>query len=175
MQGQSVEKNARTAIYPGSFDPITNGHLDILSRALKIFDKIIIAVLRNGSKEPLFSVEERMSMIKQVTSGMNVVIESFDGLLADYVRQKETNIIIRSLRATSDFDYEFQMAVMNSQMNREMESIFLMTGKEYFFLSSSVVKEIASRGGDVSWLVPPVVAEKLKAKLRSSGSNNGEE
>lgn len=162
---KTKESNQGVAIYPGSFDPITNGHLAILKRALKVFNKVIISILEHKDKNPLFSVKERKEMITKVTKGLNVEIDSFDGLLAEYVKTKETHLVIRSLRATNDFDYEFQMAIMNSNLNPDMESIFFMAGKEYIFLSSSSVKEVAKHGGDVSMMVPQEVVSKLKDKF----------
>jgi pantetheine-phosphate adenylyltransferase len=159
-----MEKAERIAIYPGSFDPITFGHLDILKRALKVFDHVTIAILDNHEKKPLFSVEERKGLIASSTKGLGVAIESFDGLLADYARKKKINTIVRSLRSVSDFDYEFQMAVANSNLNPDMESVFFMTGKEYLFLSSSVAKEVARHGGDISNMVPGEVAKRLREK-----------
>jgi pantetheine-phosphate adenylyltransferase len=156
----------KTAIYPGTFDPITNGHLSIVKRALKIFDKLIIAILINAQKTPLFPVHERIDMIKAVISGIpNVEVESFDGLLVDYVIQKDSNVILRGLRALSDFEYEFQMALMNRKLNREVQSIFLMTDYKWFYTSSTIIKEAASLGGDVSGLVPGIVNRKLKEKF----------
>lgn len=154
----------RIAIYPGSFDPITNGHLDVIKRASKLFDKVIVAVLANPSKTPLLTTEERLALISSAVDPEKVLVESFNGLLADYVKGKNLNAVIRSLRATSDFDYEFQMAVMNKELNPGMESVFLMTSKENFFLSSSAVKEIARLGGDISEMVPSGVAKKLLDK-----------
>ena len=154
------------AIYPGTFDPITNGHLSILTRALKIFDKLIIAILNNPQKAPLFTLEERISLIKKVLKDKpNIEIDSFDGLLVDYVVQKESNVIIRGLRALSDFEYEFQMALMNRKLNRDVQSIFLMTDYKWFYTSSTIIKEAASLGGDISGLVPPIICEKLKEKF----------
>ncbi len=158
--------NAKTAIYPGTFDPITNGHLSILTRALKIFDKLIIAILNNPQKAPLFSLDERISLIKQVLKDKpNIEIDSFDGLLVDYVVQKGSNVIIRGLRALSDFEYEFQLALMNRKLNRDVQSIFLMTDYKWFYTSSTIIKEAASLGGDTSGLVPPIICEKLKEKF----------
>ena len=158
--------NAKTAIYAGTFDPITNGHLSILTRALKIFDKLTIAILNNPQKAPLFSLDERISLIKQVLKDKpNIEIDSFDGLLVDYVVQKGSNVIIRGLRALSDFEYEFQLALMNRKLNRDVQSIFLMTDYKWFYTSSTIIKEAASLGGDISGLVPPIICEKLKEKF----------
>jgi len=155
-----------TAVYPGTFDPITNGHLSIVNRALKIFDKLIIAILNNPFKAPLFSLEERISMIRQtLKEKTNVEVDSFDGLLVDYVIKKKSNVILRGLRALSDFEYEFQMALMNRKLNREVQSIFLMTDYKWFYTSSTIIKEAASLGGDISGLVPAIVNERLKKKF----------
>jgi pantetheine-phosphate adenylyltransferase len=155
----------KTAIYPGSFDPITNGHLDIIKRALKLFDRLIVAVGANMEKNPLFSVKEREELISESTKGLNVEIDSFDGLLVDYAKKKKITTIVRSLRALSDFEYEFQMAVVNRKLAPDMESVFLMTDKDYFFLNSSVVKQIAMHHGNVSCFVPKNVEKKLKEKF----------
>lgn len=153
----------KRAIYPGSFDPITNGHLDIISRTARLFDEVVVAVIRNPEKEPRYSLEQRVSMIeKSVSSLPNVTVESFAGLLVDYTKQKQARVIIRGLRAVSDFDYEFQMALTNRKMAPEIETLFLMTDYKYSYLSSSFVKQIAYFGGDISEMVPPVVVEKLK-------------
>ena len=158
--------NGRSAIYPGTFDPITNGHLSIVDRALTIFDKLIIAILNNPQKEPLFTVEERIDMIKESLNGApNVEIDTFDGLLVDYAVQKKANVILRGLRALSDFEYEFQMALMNRKLNREVQSIFLMTDYKWFYISSTIIKEAASLGGDTSGLVPEIVDRRLKEKF----------
>ena len=158
--------NGRTAIYPGTFDPITNGHLSIVKRALQIFDKLIIAILNNPQKKPLFSIDERISMIKDVLKETpNIEIDKFDGLLVDYAILKDSNVILRGLRALSDFEYEFQLALMNRKLNRDVQSIFLMTDYKWFYTSSTIIKEAASLGGDVSGLVPPVVCRKLKEKF----------
>ncbi len=161
----------KIAIYPGSFDPITYGHIDIIKRALKIFDKLIVAVGTHYKKEPLFSVKERIALIKEVTKNMPVEVDSFDGLLVDYVKKKDCKTIIRSLRAVSDFDYEFQMAVVNRKLCPELETVFLMTDKEYFFLNSTVVKEIAEHKGEISCLVPPPVEKALRRKLNKQESD----
>ena len=159
----------KTAVYPGSFDPITNGHLSIITRAQGIFDKLILAILKNPQKAPLFSVEERIHMIKQGIKGLpNVEVDTFDGLLVDYAMQKKANVILRGLRALSDFEYEFQMALMNRKMNRVVQSIFLMTDYKWFYISSTIIKEAASLGGDISGLVPEIVNQKLKEKFGQS-------
>jgi pantetheine-phosphate adenylyltransferase len=155
-----------TAVYPGTFDPITNGHLSIVSRALKIFDKLVIAILNNPFKAPLFSLEERIDMIqKALKDKSSVEVDSFDGLLVDYVVKKKSNVILRGLRALSDFEYEFQMALMNRKLNREVQSIFLMTDYKWFYTSSTIIKEAASLGGDISGLVPALVNQKLREKF----------
>lgn len=156
----------RCAIYPGSFDPITNGHLSIVDRALTIFDKLTIAILTNPQKEPLFSIEERISMIKESLNGSpNVEVDTFGGLLVDYAVEKKANVILRGLRALSDFEYEFQMALMNRKLNREVQSLFLMTDYKWFYISSTIIKEAAGLGGDISGLVPEIVEKRLKEKF----------
>jgi len=156
----------KTAIYPGFFDPVTNGHLSIVSRALKIFDRLIIAILKNPQKNPLFTVDERIYMITQSLKGeKNVEVDTFDGLLVDYAVKKDSNVVIRGLRALSDFEYEFQMALMNRKLNRDIQSIFLMTDYKWFYTSSTIIKEAACFGGDISGLVPKVVNQKLKEKF----------
>jgi pantetheine-phosphate adenylyltransferase len=161
--------SSKVAVYPGTFDPITHGHLSILTRALKIFDKLVIAILTNPKKVPLFSMEERIAMIKEVLRDQrNVEIDSYNGLLVDYVMSKKSNVIIRGLRALSDFEYEFQMALMNRKLNREVQSVFLMTDYKWFYTSSTIIKEAASLGGDVSGLVPSIVCKKLKEKFKTA-------
>lgn len=156
----------KTAIYPGFFDPITNGHLSIVTRGLEIFDKLIISILNNPQKAPLFSIDERISMIKHaVQDEPNIETDTFGGLLVDYVIQKKSNIILRGIRALSDFEYEFQMALMNRKLNRDVQSVFLMTDYKWFYISSTIIKEAASFGGDVSGLVPEFVNDKLKEKF----------
>lgn len=156
----------KVAIYPGTFDPLTNGHLSIINRALKIFDKVVVAILINPNKTPLFTLEERISMLKEIfKNGENVEVDTFNGLLIDYVVKKKTNIIVRGLRALSDFEYEFQMALMNRKLNREIQSVFLMTDYKWFYISSTIVKEAARYGGDIKGLVPPIVCDKLKRKF----------
>jgi len=155
----------KIAVYPGSFDPVTNGHLDIICRAAKLFDQVVVAVIRNPEKVPTFSLEERIKMLSQAIKIIkNVKIESFDGLLIDFVRMKKAKVIIRGLRAVSDFDYEFQMALTNRKMAPEIETIFLMTDYRYSYLSSSFVKQIAERGGDISGMVPNMVHKLLKLR-----------
>lgn len=155
----------KSAIYPGTFDPLTNGHLSIINRALKIFDKLVVAILTNPQKTTLFSLDERISMIKEVLKDKpNIEVESFDGLLVDYVVKKRTNVIIKGLRALSDFEYEFQMAIMNRKLNREIESVFLMTDFRWLYISSTIIKEVAKFGGEISGLVPPLVCKKVKEK-----------
>jgi len=155
----------RVAIYPGSFDPVTNGHLDILERGLKIFDKIIVAILYNPGKDYLFTIEERMDMLeKGMKKFSDVEIDTSDGLLVDYASQKKACSILRGMRAVSDFEYEFQMALMNRRLNRDVQTVFLMTGLRWIFTSSSIIKEAARFGGDVSGMVPPLVNRKLKEK-----------
>ena len=155
----------RSAIYPGTFDPLTNGHLSIINRALKIFDKLVVVILINPQKTTLFSLDERISMIKEVLKGKpNIEVASFDGLLVDYVVKKRTNVIIKGLRALSDFEYEFQMAIMNRKLNREIQSVFLMTDYRWFYISSTIIKEAAKFGGEINGLVPPLVCKKVKEK-----------
>ena len=156
-----------TVIYPGSFDPITLGHIDIISRASRMFDKVIVAVLKNSTKKPFFSIDERMNLIKEsLTDIKNIEIDSFDGLLADYVDKKGATTVVRGLRAMSDFEYEFQMALTNKKLNPELETVFLSAEAENMFLSSSVVKQVCSLGGDVSDFVPKEICEDIINKLR---------
>jgi pantetheine-phosphate adenylyltransferase len=156
----------RTAIYPGSFDPITNGHLDVVQRATKLFDRVVVAVASNESKHPLFTLEERLALVRQSIIGTpNVEADAFDGLLVDYVRQRAAQAVLRGLRAVSDFEFEFQLALMNRSLNDNFETIFMMPKDTYTFLSSRIVKEIARLGGDVSAFVPEYVREALRVKL----------
>ncbi len=156
----------KIAVYPGTFDPITNGHLSIVNRALKIFDKLVIAILINPEKTPLFSLEERKYMIEEVLKNKpNIEFDSFDGLLVDYVIKKKSNVILRGLRALSDFEYEFQLALMNRKLNRDVQSIFLMTDYKWFYISSTIIKEAARLGGNINGLVPSIVRKKLDEKF----------
>jgi len=155
------------AIYPGSFDPITNGHLDLIARGSRVVERLIVAVLKNQSKTALFSVEERVEMVQEVARPYsNVEVGSFDGLLVEYAAERGANLILRGIRAVSDYEYELQMALMNRRLRPEVETAFLMAGEAYSFLSSNLVKEVVSLGGDVAGLVPPTVETRLKAKFR---------
>lgn len=156
----------KTAVYPGSFDPVTKGHIDVIERALKIFDKVHIAVGDNPEKKPLFSTEERIEMIKESTKHLNnIEIEKLSGLLLDYVKSKNCNIILRGLRAISDFEFEFQRALLNREIEKDIETIFIMTKESYVYLNSSVVKEIAMFKGNVKPFVPEIVEKKLIEKF----------
>ncbi len=156
----------RTAIYPGSFDPATNGHIDVIERALKLFGNVIVAIGDNPGKKPLFSTKERIEMLKESTKHLkNVEISSFSGLLIDYAKSKNSKIIIRGLRAVSDFEFEFQRALMNRVVNGDIETVFIMTKEDYVYLNSSIVKEMAMFNGKVSGLVPKIVEKKLREKF----------
>ncbi len=157
----------KIAVVPGSFDPITKGHLDIIKRTAKIFDKVIVAVLTNSSKNPSFTKEERVEFIKLCTEGMdNVEVDSFSGLLADYTKKVGASAIVKGLRAMSDFEYEFQMALTNKKINRDVETMFLTTSYKYLYLSSSIVKEITRNNGDISEFVPEVIHDKIVEKFK---------
>ena len=161
--------NNDLAIYPGSFDPITNGHVDLVNRTLRVFDKVVVAIATNPDKDrSLFTVQERLQMIDEVFAGANgrVSADSFQGLLVDYAERKGATVVIRGLRAISDFEYEFQMAMMNHRLKPKLETFFMMTGESEFYTSSRLVKEVVSLGGDVSGLVPDNVLAKLKEKFK---------
>ena len=156
----------KIAIYPGSFDPITNGHLDIIERSSHIFDKVIVSVLHNSSKHPVFTVEERVNLIKSATAHLkNIEIDCFDGLLVDYAKEKQATTIIKGLRAVSDFEYEMQMALMNRWQNPEIETLFLISSSKYSFLSSSIVKEVAHLGGNLDGFVPECIKAEIYHKF----------
>lgn len=159
----------RIVICPGSFDPVTRGHLDIITRASKMFDHVIIAVLVNLSKKPTFSIDERINLIETATSELNnVEIVGFDGLLAEYAKERNATALVKGLRAVSDFEYEFQMALTNKKLNSDLETIFLTTNHEYMYLSSSIVKQVASLGGDISGFVPACIHDKIVERLKNS-------
>ena len=162
-----VKEIGKVAIYPGSFDPITYGHIDIVERGLEIFNKVILAIAENEEKRPLFSVEERLQMVKTVFKDTpHVIVDSFKGLLVDYVAKTNAVVILRGLRATSDFEYEFHMASMNRSLNTHLDTLFMMTSKDYFFVSSRTIKEVARLGGAVEGLVPDLVVRRLKEKFK---------
>jgi pantetheine-phosphate adenylyltransferase len=154
------------AIYPGSFDPLTHGHIDLIERASQIFDQLVVAVLTNLEKAPLFSLEERVEMLREVTAGMpNVSVDTFSGLLVDYAMKKKARVILRGIRAFTDYEYELQMALMNRQLQPNLETVFLTPAQAYSHISSRLVKEIFQHGGSVSGLVPPVVEQRLRQKV----------
>jgi len=158
----------RIAVYPGSFDPVTYGHIDIVQRGKKLFDKIIVAILNNPAKNSLFPVEERLEMLRESMSEIpGLTFDSFDGLLVDYVNRQGAQAILRGMRAVSDFEHEFQLALMNRKLNRDVETVFLMTGMRWFFTSSSIIKEAASFGGDISDMVPPNVLHRVRSKFKN--------
>ena len=158
--------SSNLAIYPGSFDPVTNGHIDIIVRGLKIFDRIVVGILNNPEKNPLFTVTERKAMLEaSLKSFTNVEVDTFDGLLVDYALQRGAQAILRGMRAVSDFEYEFQMALMNRRLNREIQTVFLMTGLRWIFTSSSIIKEAARFGGNINGMVPKVVNRQLQRKF----------
>jgi len=153
------------AIYPGSFDPVTNGHLDLIERGTKIFDRLVVAVLRNSEKDPLFTTAERVEMLREVTKQWeNVEVDVFEGLLVQYARQRKAQVILRGIRAISDYEYELQMALMNRKLEPHIETVFMMPAEAYSYLSSRLVREISQLGGTIHGLVPPIIEERLKTK-----------
>jgi pantetheine-phosphate adenylyltransferase len=162
----------KRAIYPGSFDPVTNGHLDIVQRAAGVFDEVIVAVALNIGKDPMFTIDERIEMLRQACAGIaNVRIDTFTGLLVRYAQDHHASVIVKGLRALSDFEFEFEMALMNRRLDEGIETVFMMTNAEYSYLSSSIVKEVALLGGSVEGLVPKTVEECLRSKLGSSAAS----
>lgn len=157
----------KIAVVPGSFDPVTNGHVDIIRRSSQYFDEILVAVLINTDKQPLFTIEERVAMLEEVTKDFtNVKVDAFSGLLVDYAVQKNAQVLVRGLRAVSDFEYELQLTSMNKHLNKEIETFYMMTNQQYSFISSSIVKGVAKVGGDIDNLVPEIVAASLKEKFK---------
>ena len=156
----------KIAIYPGTFDPVTSGHISIIERGLKLFDKLIVTILHNPAKKTLFTVEERLEMLKiSMKDFSNVEVDTFEGLLVDFAEKRKARAILRGMRAVSDFDFEFQLALMNRRLNRNIQSVFLMTGLRWIFTSSSSIKEAARFGGNIEGMVPPIVNQKLKEKF----------
>ena len=159
------------AIYPGSFDPVTNGHLDLIGRGEKMFDRVIVAVLKNMEKQPLFTVPERVEMLREVTRRWpNVEVDVFQGLLVDYARKRDAAVILRGIRAVSDYEYELQMALMNRKLEPRLETVFMLPGETYSYLSAKLVREIAQLGGPLTGLVPPLVEQKIRAKLAATSA-----
>jgi pantetheine-phosphate adenylyltransferase len=155
------------AVYPGSFDPLTNGHVDIISRGARLFDRIVVAILVNGEKSPLFSMEERVEITRSVFRDQpNVEVDTFDGLLVDYVARRKAQVIVRGLRAVSDFEFEFQMALMNQRLNGAIQTVFMMPAEQYTYISSRLIKEVFSLGGRVQGLVPELVEARLRDKMK---------
>ena len=164
---------ARLAIYPGSFDPLTNGHVDIIARGARLFDRVVVAILLNAGKQPLFSVEERVSIVKEVFVGTpNVEVDTFQGLLVEYAHQKRASVIVRGLRAVADFEYELQMALMNRHLSEDLETVFMMPAEKYTYVSSRLIKEIAALGGSLTGLVPPVVETRLARRRQMAGTQS---
>ena len=158
----------RRAIYPGAFDPITNGHLDIIERSARLFDEVIIALLMNIEKTPMFSIQERVEMIQQVNRWNHVKVDTFQGLLVHYAVRKQAQVIVRGIRAVSDYEYELQMALMNRRLEPGLETVFMMSAEEYSHLSSSLIKEVFTLGGSITGLVPEVVEQRMQSKLRKA-------
>jgi pantetheine-phosphate adenylyltransferase len=163
----STLKPTRVAIYPGSFDPLTSGHVDIIERGSRIFDSIIVAILANVEKTPLFSESERVAIIREVFKDTpNVQVETFNGMLVDYAQRKQANVLVRGLRAVSDFEYEFQMALMNRHLAPGLETVFMMPAEQYTYISSRLIKEVFTLGGEITGLVPAIVEEQLREKAK---------
>jgi len=166
-----VKPSLVTAIYPGSFDPITNGHLDLIQRGSRMFDRLIVSILRNDAKQALFTVEERKEMLREVLHVYpNVEVDSFDGLLVDYASARQATVLLRGIRAISDYEYELQMALMNRRLRPEIETVFMMANEAYSFISSRLVKQVFSLGGNISGLVPPSVEARLNTRLSKRNS-----
>jgi pantetheine-phosphate adenylyltransferase len=164
------EKSNKLAVYPGSFDPLTNGHVDIIERGARLFDRIVVAILVNEEKSPLFAAAERKEIAVDVFGGFsNVEVETFDGLLVDYAARREADVIVRGLRAISDFEYEMQMALMNRRLNKMIETVFMMPDERYTYLSSRLVKEVYALGGTITGLVPEIVETRLASKIQRGG------
>jgi len=160
------------AVYPGSFDPLTNGHVDIITRGARLFDRIVVAILVNAEKAPLFTMAERVDIARAVFAGLpNVEVDTFDGLLVDYVEKRRAQVIVRGLRAVSDFEYEFQMALMNRRLNGKIETVFMMPAEQYTYTSSRLIKEVFALGGQVHGLVPDTVEQRLREKKRGQGDH----
>jgi pantetheine-phosphate adenylyltransferase len=163
-----TQQQSRVAIYPGSFDPLTNGHVDIIERGSRIFESIIVAILSNVEKTPLFTEKERIEIIREVFKDRaNVKVETFNGLLVDYAKRKEAHVIVRGLRAVSDFEYEFQMALMNRHLDPGLETVFMMPAEKYTYISSRLIKEVFTLGGEIRSLVPPIVEARLRDKQKA--------
>jgi pantetheine-phosphate adenylyltransferase len=161
------------AIYPGSFDPITNGHLDLIERGSRLFDRLIVAVLHNQGKQALFTIDERVAMLREVAAGIgNVEVDCFDGLLVNYASRRGAGVILRGIRAVSDYEYELQMALMNRRLENSIETVFLMAGETYSFVSSRMVKEVAGLGGDITGFVPAPVAALLNARIAENRNHD---
>jgi len=164
-----MSTTTRIAVCPGSFDPLTMGHVDIIERAARLFDRVVVSVLINREKQPLFSLDERVEIIREVFAGQaNVEVDTFEGLLVDYAQQKNASVIIRGLRAVSDFEYEFQMALMNRHLSPQIETAFMMPAEQYTYISSRLIKEVFALGGQVAGLVPPLVEQRLRARRQAA-------